>query len=165
MFVGAFERQLDERGRVALPSAFREGIGTDPYLAFGADGCVQVLSTEQFRSDADELVAGVKTGSVSRQRARAFAASAMRVKVDKQGRVTLESRLRDHAGLQPQSPVVVLGSLDRVELWEPTRYEHETEAGTGEFAAAGTASAATDPTDRTDTSDTSTSDASEMEPA
>ncbi len=133
MFVGAFERQLDERGRVALPTAFRATIGTEPYLALGPDGCVQVLSAEQFHSDADEMIAGVKNGTVTRQRARAFSASAVKVNVDKQGRVTLEPRLRQHAGLEPQSGVIVLGNLDRVELWEPDRYEAETSAGSDEF--------------------------------
>lgn len=135
MFVGAFERQLDERGRVALPTAFRASMGTDPYLALGPDGCVQVLSAEQFHADADELIAGVKAGTISRQRARAFSAAAVQVKVDKQGRVTLEPRLREHAGLDPQSAVVVLGSLDRVELWEPERYRAQTAAGSDEFGA------------------------------
>lgn len=134
MFVGAFERQLDERGRVALPSAFRSMIGSEPYLALGPDGCVQVLSADQFQSDADEMIAGVKSGSITRQRARAFSASAVRVKVDKQGRVTLDARLREHAGLDPQAPVTVLGNLDRVELWEPGRYADETGAGSDEFA-------------------------------
>lgn len=134
MFVGAFERQLDERGRVALPSAFRASIGVEPYLALGPDGCVQVLSAEQFQADAAELIDGVKAGTVTRQRARAFSASAVRVNVDKQGRVTLDARLRAHAGLEPQEPVTVLGNLDRVELWEPARYEHETGAGSSEFA-------------------------------
>ncbi len=133
MFVGAFERQLDERGRVALPTAFRATIGTEPYLALGPDGCVQVLSAEQFHADADEMIDGVKNGTITRQRARAFSASAIKVNVDKQGRVTLEPRLRQHAGLEPQSGVIVLGNLDRVELWEPDRYEAETAAGSDEF--------------------------------
>ncbi|MEM1335432.1 MAG: hypothetical protein AAGG08_18445 [Actinomycetota bacterium] len=134
MFVGAFERQLDERSRVALPSTFRTSIGPEPYLVLGLDGCVQVLSAEQFGADADELIAGVKDGTVSRQRARAFSSAAVRAKVDKQGRVTLEQRLRDHAGLEPQSPVMVLGALDRLELWEPDRYAHETGSGADEYA-------------------------------
>ena len=134
MFVGAFERQLDERGRVALPSAFRSTIGSEPYLALGPDGCVQVLSADQFQADADEMIAGVKNGTVTRQRARAFSSAAVRVNVDKQGRVTLDARLRDHAGLDPQAPVVVLGNLDRIELWEPGRYAIETGAGSDEFA-------------------------------
>ncbi len=133
MFVGAYERQLDERGRVALPATFRATLGTDPFLALGPDGCVQVLSAEQFHADAGEMIAGVKDGSISRQRARAFSASAVQAKVDKQGRVTLEPRLRDHARLAPQSAVVVLGNLDRIELWEPVRYADQTAAGSDEF--------------------------------
>ena len=116
-----------------MPTAFRASIGTEPYLALGPDGCVQVLSAEQFHADADEMIDGVKNGTITRQRARAFSASAIKVNVDKQGRVTLEPRLRQHAGLEPQSGVIVLGNLDRVELWEPDRYEAETAAGSDEF--------------------------------
>jgi len=108
-------------------------IGADPYLAFGPDGCVQVLSADQFQRDADEMITGVKNGTMTRQRARAFSSSAIRVKVDKQGRVTLDARLRGHAGLDPQAPVIVLGNFDRIELWEPVRYAAETGAGSDEF--------------------------------
>ncbi len=136
MFVGVFERQLDERGRVALPSAYRSTIGEQCYLTFGADGCVQVMSESSFRQEAQELIDAVKAGEISRRRQRAFASSVVAVNIDKQGRITLDQRLRDHAGLDLQQPVTVLGALDRIELWEPGRFDEQATAGQHELAGA-----------------------------
>ena len=134
MFVGVYERQLDERGRVALPSPFRSTIGEQCYVTFGPDGCVQVMSEASFRLEAQELIDAVKAGTVSRSRQRAFSSSVLSVNIDKQGRITIDQRLRDHAGLDLQQPVTLLGALDRIELWEPTRFDDEATTGQNELA-------------------------------
>ena len=134
MFVGVYERQLDERGRVALPSAFRGDLGDHCYLFFGDDGCVSVRSEQSFEEQARELIEQVKRGEASRDRQRAFASSAVHATIDRQGRVTLDPRLRDHAGIAPQAGVMVLGSLDQIEIWEPVRYRDAEQAGQSEIA-------------------------------
>ena len=136
MFVGVYERQLDERGRVALPSPFRSTIGEQCYVTFGSDGCVQVMSDASFRVEAQELIDAVKAGEVSRSRQRAFSSSVVAVNIDKQGRITLDQRLREHGGLDLQQPVTVLGALDRIELWQPGRFDAQAAAGQSELAAA-----------------------------
>lgn len=134
MFVGVYERQLDERGRLALPSAFRNELGDHCYLFFGDDGCVSVRSEESFEAQARELIDQVKRGDASRDRQRAFASSAVHATIDRQGRITLEPRLRGHAGIEPQAGVMVLGSLDQIEIWEPDRYRDAEAAGQREIA-------------------------------
>ena len=134
MFVGVHERQLDERGRVALPSSYRGELGDHCYLFFGDDGCVSVRSVETFEAEAAEMVSKAKRGDVSRNRLRAFASSASEATIDKQGRVTLDSRLRDHAGLAPQGAVVVLGNIDQIEIWDPAAYRLSEVAGQHEIA-------------------------------
>ncbi len=136
MFVGVHERQLDERGRVALPSSFRTDLGDHCYLFFGEDGCVSVRSVDTFDREAAELVEKAKRGEISRNRLRAFASSASQATIDKQGRVTLDGRLREHAGIEPQAAVMVLGSLDQIEIWEPGRYRDAETAGQSEIAGA-----------------------------
>lgn len=134
VFTGVHERQLDERGRVALPPTFRSSIGERCYLTFGEDACVKVLSEEAFRSEAQKLIAEVDAGRMTRSRQRAFAASVVTVSPDKQGRILLESKLREYAGIDANSPVTVVGVLDRIEIWNPTQFEHEEAAGKGEMA-------------------------------
>jgi MraZ protein len=134
VFVGVYERQLDERGRVALPSSFRSDLGEHCYLFIGDDGCVSVRSEESFQSQAAELIDAVKRGEASRDRKRAFSASAVQATIDKQGRVTIDQRLRDHAGIAPQGSVMVLGSLDQIEIWDPVAYRATEDAGQREIA-------------------------------
>ncbi|HUV18141.1 MAG TPA: hypothetical protein VMW33_06635 [Ilumatobacteraceae bacterium] len=134
MFVGVYERQLDERGRVALPSSYRGELGDHCYLFFGDDGCVSVRSVESFEAEAAELVAKAKRGEVSRNRQRAFASSATQATIDKQGRVTLDARLREHAGLAAQAAVVVLGNIDQIEIWDPVAHRRNETEGQYEIA-------------------------------
>lgn len=134
MFVGVYERQLDERGRVALPPTFRTELGEHCYLTFGDDGCVSVRSDQSFESEAAELIEKVKRGEMSRNRQRAFASSATPATVDRQGRITLDASLRSQANIEPQAAVMVLGSLDQIEIWEPDAFRANEEAGRAEIA-------------------------------
>ncbi|MGB3737656.1 MAG: hypothetical protein WA964_22080 [Ilumatobacter sp.] len=133
MFVGVYERQLDERGRVALPTPFRSTIGEQCYLTFGDDGCVRIMSADVFHDEAQEMIDAVKAGTVSRAKQRAFASSVVVAGIDKQGRILVDPRLRAHAAVELQAPVKVLGALDRIEIWEPARYEDQEAAGLEEL--------------------------------
>jgi MraZ protein len=134
VFVGVYERQLDERGRVALPSSFRGDLGDRCYLFFGDDGCVSVRSESAFESQALELIEQVKSGEASRARQRAFSSSAVNATIDRQGRITLEPRLREHAGIEVHRPVTVLGSLDHIEIWDPEKFAATEAIGQSEIA-------------------------------
>ena len=119
---------------MALPSSYRGELGDHCYLFFGDDGCVSVRSVESFEAEAAELVAKAKRGEVSRNRQRAFASSATQATIDKQGRVTLDARLREHAGLAAQAAVVVLGNIDQIEIWDPEAHRRNETEGQYEIA-------------------------------
>lgn len=129
MFVGSHERQLDDRGRVALPPQFRSTIGEQCFLTFGEDGCVRLRGADAFRDAADDVNRELRDGRISRSRQRAFFASTVQATLDKQGRVLVEQKLREHAGLAPQAPVVLIGVWDVIELWHPDRYADEESVG------------------------------------
>jgi MraZ protein len=133
VFVGVHERQLDDRGRVALPPTFRHPLGDLCYLFSGEDGCVSIRSVEAFKDEAGDLIARVKRGDASRDRQRAFAASASEASIDKQGRVTISPELRAFAGIEPQSAIVLLGDLDHIEIWEPAAYATHRDIGSNEL--------------------------------
>jgi len=128
VFVG-----LDERGRVALPASFRSTIGEQCYLTYGDDGCVRIMSSDVFHVEAQEMIDRVKAGEVSRAKQRVFASSVVVAGIDKQGRILLDPRLRAHAAIESQARVTVLGALDRIEIWEPKRYEQQETVGLQEM--------------------------------
>ena len=74
MFVGVHERQLDPKGRLALPAAFRPRLEPRCYLAFGRDKCIDVLTAEAFEQVAQEMLEKVRNGEMSLNERRALAA-------------------------------------------------------------------------------------------
>ncbi len=134
LFVGAFERQLDDKGRLALPAAFRDRLGEHCYLAKGLDKSVSVVPAATFEEEAAVMAARVRNGEISRDVLRALAASAELVALDKQGRVKVGDSLRQYAELPLSGAVMVAGSFDRLEIWTPARYELVNEAGTESMA-------------------------------
>ena len=139
MFVGAHERQLDPKGRLAVPASFRPRLEPRCYVAFGQDKCIDVLTVETFESVVEDTLAKVRRGELDRSFQRALAANTLEVAIDAQGRITLDERMREYAGLALNSKVVVAGSFDRIEIWEPTRHERMTAQGTGQIAGNDTA--------------------------
>ena len=130
MFVGVHERQLDPKGRVALPAAFRPRLEPRCYLALGQDKCIDVLTAEAFELVARDALEKVRRGEMDRTEQRALAASAVEVAVDAQGRINVDEKLREYAGLTLDSRVVISGSFDRVEIWDPPRHARVSEVGT-----------------------------------
>ncbi len=136
VFVGVHERQLDPKGRLALPAAFRPRLEPRCYLAFGRDKCIDVLTAEAFERVAEEMLEKVRTGEMDRNQQRALAANTLEVTIDAQGRVNLDEKLREYAGISLGSRVVVAGSFDRVEIWDPERHDRNISAGTEQIAGA-----------------------------
>lgn len=120
MFVGTFEHSLDEKGRLVLPSTFRSHLADRGFLS-QYESCLGLWTPEEFRNVAQRLTDKVREGKASQYALRAFAANAHEVKPDSQGRVSIPQRLRDYAGLDRD--VVVIGALDRIEIWDRSRWE------------------------------------------
>ena len=134
MFVGVHERQLDDKGRLALPSAFRPLLGESCYLVVGDDRCVNVQSRVDFEVSARDVMERVRSGELPLARQRALAHSATLVTLDKQGRITIDEKLRSYARLEPGSKVIVSGNLDRAEVWSAEHYERIAADGRGLMA-------------------------------
>jgi MraZ protein len=122
VFVGYHDRQLDDKGRVALPSSYRPDLGDKCYVSLGGEGCVTLRTVKEFETHAQDLIDAEKRGEMSRARRRAMSVTSSLVSIDKQGRFTLEERFRHHAGLVPGAPVVVAGTFDAIEIWKPERF-------------------------------------------
>ena len=136
MFVGTHDRQLDPKGRLALPAGYRSRLEPRCYLAFGKDKCIDVIPASDFEEVARDVMAAVKRGDATYNRQRALASSAVEVSVDAQGRVNLDEKLRSYADLTLGSRVVVSGAFDRMEIWSPDRFDHVAALGTEEIAGA-----------------------------
>ena len=133
LFVGTHERQLDDKGRLALPASFRTHLGEHCYLVFGDDQCINVVPAATFEAMAEQLMARVERGEISLQRQRAVSSSATLVTVDRQGRVNVDDKLRAYAGLNTDAKVVVTGNFKVIEIWSTERFAQVNAAGTDDL--------------------------------
>ena len=137
LFVGVHDRQLDPKGRLALPASFRPRLEPRCFLSIGRDKCVDILTAEAFEAAARESMEKVRNGEMSLNQQRAQASNTFEVAIDAQGRINIEEKLREYAGLTLNSRVVVSGSFDRVEIWEPERHERVVLMGIEQIAGSG----------------------------
>jgi len=133
-FLGVFERQLDVKGRLALPAVYRGSLGKVCYLTLGLNNSIEVFTAEKFEQEADRMQELQESGGITLDRLRAFSARASSVEPDAQGRIYLDERLRNHARIDVKGPVIVMGRLDRIEICSLERHERSMAAGEQEFS-------------------------------
>ncbi len=120
MFMGEYNHTIDEKGRIIVPSRFREDLGDSFVVTQGLDGCLFVYSNEEW----ENFVKGLRNlpgNSEGRKLQRYFMAGAITCEVDKQGRILIPQKLRDQAALKKE--VVFVGVLSKIEIWSKERYE------------------------------------------
>jgi MraZ protein len=130
VFVGEHERQLDDKGRIAIPAEYRVRLGEACYLTKGADRCIDIVPVATFEAQAEQLIAQEQAGQISRNQRRAMAASASLARIDKQGRINIQPGLLAYADLAPEHRAMVVGNFDRLQIWWPDRYLLVDEDGT-----------------------------------
>ena len=121
MFTGEYQHVMDQKGRVMIPSRFRDELGERFILTKGLEECLFVYSFAEWK----EVTAKLQQLSFARKDARAFSrlffAGACEVEVDKQGRILLPANLRAYAGLAKD--VCLIGVSSRVELWDKEKWQ------------------------------------------
>ena len=120
MFMGEYSHTIDTKGRLIIPSKFREELGETFVVTKGLDGCLFVFSDEEWKAFEVKLKSLPLTNKNARQFARFFVAGATPCELDKQGRILLPATLREFAGLEKD--VVLTGMLNRIEIWSKEKW-------------------------------------------
>ncbi len=123
MFMGEYNHTIDAKGRLIIPSKFRETLGDAFVVTKGLDGCLFVYDNEEWTVFEQKLKALPITNKDARQFVRFFLAGAAEVEVDKQGRILIPNVLRDFAKLSKD--VVLIGVASRIEIWDKERFGQE----------------------------------------
>jgi len=138
MFIGEYHHNLDDKGRVAVPTKFRDDLVKGMIITKGLDSCLSLYTQDGWdKLLAEKLSALDFTKANDRAFQRFMLASAMDCQLDKQGRVILSEALRRHAKIEKK--VVLVGLLKRVEIWDEAAWENysaETDKTSNEIAEA-----------------------------
>ncbi|MCI5516490.1 division/cell wall cluster transcriptional repressor MraZ [Roseburia sp. MUC/MUC-530-WT-4D] len=121
MFMGEYNHTIDAKGRLIVPSKFREQLGNEFVVTKGLDGCLFVYSNEEWKHIEEKFREIPLTTKDARKFSRFFFAGAASCEVDKQGRILLPANLREYAGIEKE--VVSVGVLSRVEIWSKDRWQ------------------------------------------
>lgn len=124
VFIGEYQHSIDQKGRVIMPSKFRENLGIKFIVTKGLDNCLFAYSQSEWTLLEEKLKTLPLTSKEARAFVRFFFSGATECEVDKQGRILIPSNLREHAGLDKD--VVVIGVATRVEIWSKERWENYT---------------------------------------
>ncbi len=121
MFRGEYSHSVDPKGRLIIPSKFRELLGEEFIVTRGLDGCLFVYPMNEW----EEFEAKLKKLPLTDKNARAFArfmtAGATSCEFDKQGRILLPATLRAFAGIEKD--VILAGLLSHIEIWSEERWK------------------------------------------
>lgn len=121
MFMGEYSHTIDAKGRLIVPSKFRDRLGSEFVVTKGLDGCLFVYPNEEWEKIEEKFQGIPLTTKDARKFSRFFFAGAAVCEVDKQGRILLPQVLREFADLQKD--VVLVGVLSRIEIWSKDRWE------------------------------------------
>lgn len=128
-FSGTFEHTLDDRGRIAVPAAFRASFLAGAILRPTPEGCIELYTAKGFETEVRRRLSGDDESSRTlgaRRTRRSFLADALPADLDKQGRVVIPPVFR--AAALPDAKVAIVGCGDFIEIWASERWAQEREA-------------------------------------
>jgi MraZ protein len=137
MFIGEYQHNIDQKGRLAIPARFRNKLSKGAVVTKGLDDCLSLYTKDEWNNLAEKLAALPIAKANARAFARMMLAGAMDVELDKQGRMLIPEYLRKYAGVKKK--IIIAGLYNRIEIWDEikwNKYKHGTETKSGDIAEA-----------------------------
>ena len=117
-FVGAYARQLDERGRFILPAKIREKLSGTVYITKAPlEKCLNLYTEEEWEEISQklhQLPSGIDVNAA--KFIRKLFSKALICELDKQGRIPLSSDLIKDAELKKD--IMLIGANSKLEIWD-----------------------------------------------
>lgn len=121
MFTGEYQHNIDPKGRLIIPSRFRDELSEDFIITRGLDGCLFVYPQSVFNKIVTNLRKKPFTKKKNRDFQRFFLSGAIECSLDKQGRASISKALVKYAGLDKEC--VVTGVNERLEIWSKDAWD------------------------------------------
>lgn len=131
-FLGSYQHQMDEKGRISLPVSFRREAADQRFVLVQPYPPALALYPEVEWGQVEErLTELMGRQPASRMYVLSVMANAVEVTPDAQGRILIPARLKEAANLS--GTVLLVGAINKVELWEPSAFETAVAAETKQF--------------------------------
>lgn len=125
MFLGQFQHSLDEKGRLMVPSRYRELLAAGAFITQGFDKCLMVLTDVHF-NEVYERINGMNMADPNaRLLRRLILSNAYSVDIDRVGRILVPQNLRQAIDLGNEA--IVAGQGEYFEVWSPADWRQQME--------------------------------------
>ncbi len=119
MFYGEHEHTIDKKGRLIIPSKFRDSFKEYDieklYITRGLDKCLFMFTENEWKTQESKFKAMSFTKPEARKFNRLYFSGAAQIECDKQGRILIPKYLKDYAAIKRD--VVIIGVSNRIEVW------------------------------------------------
>ena len=140
MFLGHYQHNLDDKGRLMIPARFRELLEGGAFITQGFDKCLMVMTDAYFKQVYERIESMNLADPTARLLRRLILSNAYPVVADKVGRILLPQNLRAFLGIE-NGELVVAGQGEYFEVWMPVLWNEQmtqlqdTEANNARFSA------------------------------
>ena len=128
MLMGEFHHNIDDKGRLVIPTKYRIELGESFVITRGLEKCLYVYSMLEW----NKLVEKLNELPFNKKDARTFLrnlySGATVCEFDKNGRINITSPLVSYAGLTKEC--VIIGVNNRLEIWDETLFNEFLEEST-----------------------------------
>ena len=124
MFRGRYEHSIDAKGRLSIPSKFREILVAnydERLILTNFDNCLWAYPIREWKQVEDKVSALPQFKPEVKSLQRFFISAASECPVDPNGRIIVPTTLRKYAGLE--TDVVIVGMTKRFEIWSRDRWQ------------------------------------------
>jgi MraZ protein len=121
MFMGEYHHSIDNKGRMIVPSKFRDDLGEMFIITRGLDQCLFGYPLSEWSLIEEKLKGLPLTKKDARAFTRFFFSGATESELDKQGRINIPAPLLTYAKLEKEC--VILGVSNRIEIWSKPIWE------------------------------------------
>ncbi len=133
MFRGRYTHGIDSKGRLSIPSRFRETLSEryDSRLVITTyDSCLIAYPLAEWQLLEEKVAALPEFKKDTKAFLRFFYSSATDCPIDKLGRVLIPQALRDYAKLEKD--VILVGALRHMEIWSKALWDRAEAAASQE---------------------------------
>ena len=124
IYTGEYRHNRDAKGRLTIPSKWRGGVDDDEYLALPnpAEGCITVYPPRRAAKFLERMDQ-IDLANEEEQRAlMELSAMAQSFTFDSQGRISLDDKLLEYAGIKGKE-AVLLGNFSTFSIWSKETYD------------------------------------------
>ncbi len=121
MFMGEYHHNIDEKGRLVIPSNYRNSLGNTFVITRGLEKCLYIYTLSEWQKLVDKLSVLSFTQKNARTFTRSFFSAAANCSLDRQGRMNITPNQAEYAGLTKEC--VIIGVNDRLEVWSKENWD------------------------------------------